>query len=211
MTTMSPASPQNDAGNPHGPDSPPFRRSSGWFLLRGVLALALAVAAFLFPANALFAFTLLFAAYAGADGILSLVAGIRCAARRQGRWWTLILRGAIGIAVAAIFVIVPGLAIVGYALATLATLVAWALLTSAFEIAAAVRLRREIEGEWRLALSGALSILLGLLVLAILWMDPLASILSVGWIIAGWALFAGAALVALGLRLKRLPEPRSGE
>jgi len=72
----------------------------GSFVVRGVLALALGAVAFLFPVSALFALTMVFAAYAGADGLLSTVAGVRGAARREERWWALILRGIIGIAVA---------------------------------------------------------------------------------------------------------------
>jgi uncharacterized membrane protein HdeD (DUF308 family) len=58
-------------------------------VFRGALALLLGVVTILFPLNALFAFTLVFAAYAGADGILSLIAGVRGRPRRRivgGRW-----------------------------------------------------------------------------------------------------------------------------
>jgi uncharacterized membrane protein HdeD (DUF308 family) len=46
-----------------------------------VLALILGTVAFLFPVSALFAFTMVFAAYAGADGLLSTMAGVRGATR----------------------------------------------------------------------------------------------------------------------------------
>ena len=70
----------------------------GWVLLRGVLALALGVSALTFPLSALFAFTLLFAAYATVDGIASLLAGIR-SARAGERWGAMLFRGITGIAI----------------------------------------------------------------------------------------------------------------
>jgi uncharacterized membrane protein HdeD (DUF308 family) len=60
-----------------------LRRNWGWIVFRGVLALALGVVSFLFPLSALFAFAMVFAAYAGADGILSMVAAVRGARRKE--------------------------------------------------------------------------------------------------------------------------------
>lgn len=199
MTSMSATNPGDAAAT--GPSL--LRRNWGWFVVRGVLALTLGVVAFLFPANALFAFTIVFAAFAGADGILSLIAGIRGATRKEDRWPLLVLRGVLGIAAAVVFVLMPFAMTIGYALATLALLSAWAILTGALEIAAAVRLRKEIEGEWLLALSGALSILLGIAVPVLLYLDPGLTILSAAWVIATYAIIAGVALIGLGLRLRR--------
>lgn len=199
MTSMSATNPGDAAAT--GPSL--LRRNWGWFVVRGVLALTLGVVAFLFPANALFAFTIVFAAFAGADGILSLIAGIRGATRKEDRWPLLVLRGVLGIAAAVVFVLMPFAMTIGYALATLALLSAWAILTGALEIAAAVRLRKEIEGEWLLALSGALSILLGIAVPVLLYLNPGLTILSAAWVIATYAIIAGVALIGLGLRLRR--------
>jgi uncharacterized membrane protein HdeD (DUF308 family) len=179
-------------------------------VFRGALALSLGVVTILFPLNALFAFTLVFAAYAGADGILSLIAGVRGATKKEDRWWAMVLRGVIGIAAAVAVALMPEVATLSYALVTLGVLIAWAFLTGAFEIAAAIRLRKEIKGEWLLGISGALSILLGVWVWTMLWLYPIASILSVAWVIAAWAFFAGFTLISLGIRLKRLQAAENG-
>src|SRR3546814_8536649 len=94
-------------------------RNWAWFVVRGVLALIVGALAVLFPLSALFAFTMVFAAYAGADGLLSTIAGLRGATRKEERWWTLVLRGLIGIAVAVLFVLMTFVATVSYAMAKL--------------------------------------------------------------------------------------------
>src|SRR3546814_15632848 len=83
--------PHAGAGSDARTGVPLLNHNWGWFVVRGVLALTLGVVAFLFPVSALFAFTMVFAAYAGADGLLSTIAGVRGATRKEERWWTLIL------------------------------------------------------------------------------------------------------------------------
>lgn len=174
----------------------------GWFLFRGILALALGVLALIFPLRALAVFALVFAAFAFVDGIVMVISGVRGAASHRENWWALILAGLIGIGVGVLYLIWPMLSTISYALVTLTLLAIWALFTGIFQISAAIRLRKEIEGEWLMVLTGLLSILLGLAIVAVTWLVPGASIVSVGWIIGVYALLAGFALIALGIRLK---------
>jgi uncharacterized membrane protein HdeD (DUF308 family) len=173
----------------------------GWFLLRGILALLLGVAAIFWPLSALFAFTLVFAAFSSADGVVSLIAGIR-GARAGERWGALVFRGIVGILVGVIFVLLPVLATVTYAFLTVVMLAVWSIIGGIFEVAAAVRLRKEIEGEWLLGLSGAISLLLGIGILVLVIPNPAATILSAAWLIAIYAFIAGIALVVQAFRLK---------
>ena len=173
-----------------------------WLALRGVLALVLGVLAIVFPASALFAFTMVFAAFALVDGFLSLASGIGGAGKHE-RWWTLIARGLVGILVGILFVLMPYVTTLGYALASLALLALWSISTGVFEIAAALKLRKEIKGEWLLGLSGLLSVLLGMAIPLVLALYPAATILSVGWLIGVYALAAGLVLIGQSFRLKR--------
>lgn len=72
-----------------------------------------------------------------------------------------------------------------------------------FEIVAAVRLRREIEGEWLLAAAGVLSVLFGILVFAF----PATGALAVTWAIGWSAIMFGALLIVLGTRLRGVTRP----
>ncbi|WP_028970206.1 HdeD family acid-resistance protein [Sphingomonas sp. URHD0057] len=180
----------------------------GWVLLRGILALALGVAAIMFPLSAIFAFTLLFAAYAFVDGIASLVAGTR-SARSGERWGAMVFRGITGILVGVIFVLLPMLATVTYAFLTVVMVAVWSVIAGIFEISAAIRLRKAIQGEWLLGLAGAFSLLLGMAILVLVIPNPVATILSAAWLIAIYAFAAGLVLVAQAFSLKRIAKPVS--
>ncbi|WP_336977925.1 HdeD family acid-resistance protein [Altererythrobacter fulvus] len=179
------------------------RHNWRWFLVRGLLAIALGILALLVPGLTVFAFAMLFGAFSFADGLLSLGAGIRGARSHADRWGMLVFSGLLGIAVGVLFFVWPMLAAATYALFLVIMLAMWALFTGLFELFAAIRLRREIEGEWLLGLSGALSVLLGVAILAMLAVAPGASLISLGWLIGLYALASGIALVMLALRLRK--------
>jgi uncharacterized membrane protein HdeD (DUF308 family) len=168
-----------------------------WWMvaLRGVLAILFGLATFLWPALSLAALVLLFGAYALVDGVFAVVLGIRAHGERE-RWWALVLEGLAGLAIGVITFIWPAIT----ALALLYLIAFWAIITGGFEIGAAIRLRKLIEGEWLLGISGALSVLFGLLLVVM----PGAGALAVLWLIGIYALIFGALLIGLGLRLRGL-------
>jgi uncharacterized membrane protein HdeD (DUF308 family) len=173
-----------------------------WILaLRGLCAIIFGMLAFVWPAITLGVLVLLYGAYALVDGVLAIVAAV---SKREGSdrsWWTLLLEGLLGIAAGIVTFVWPGMT----ALVLLFLIAAWALVTGVFEIIAAIRLRKEIEGELWLALSGIVSVLFGVLLLV----RPGAGALTVVWLIGAYALFFGILLVALAFRLKRFKERAS--
>jgi uncharacterized membrane protein HdeD (DUF308 family) len=174
----------------------------GWFMLRGILALLLGAGAILFPLSAVFAFTLLFAAYCLVDGIASLLAGLRGAREPGHRWGALVFSGILGILVGVLFLLMPLIATFTYAFLTLVLLAGWSIITGLLEIMAAIRLCREMEGEWLLGISGAISVLLGVGIIALVIPYPAATILSAAWLIAVFAFSSGIVLIAQALRLR---------
>jgi uncharacterized membrane protein HdeD (DUF308 family) len=174
----------------------------GWLMFRGILALLLGIGAIIFPFGAVFAFTMLFAAYCFVDGIGSLIAGIRGARERAHRWGALVFSGIVGIIIGILFLIMPFLAAFTYAFLAVVMLAAWGIVTGVLEIVAAIRLRREMEGEWLLGLSGALSLILGAAILVLVIPYPAATILSAAWLIAFYGFAAGIVLIAQSLRLR---------
>jgi uncharacterized membrane protein HdeD (DUF308 family) len=116
----------------------------------------------------------------------------------------LFFRGILGILVGVVFVAMPSLAAATYAYLAIALLAGWSIIAGLLEIYAAVRLRKVIEGEWLLALSGAISVALGCAIAVLVMPNPVATILSAAWIISIYAFLAGVALLAQAIRLKNL-------
>ena len=166
--------------------------------LRGLAAIVFGVLAFVWPAITLWALVLLFGAYMLVDGIFAIVAAVR-AAGREARWWLLLIEGVLGVLAGLVAAFWPGLT----ALALLYFIAAWAIVSGILEIAGAIRLRREIEGEWALGLSRALSLLFGVLLVVI---PAPAGLLSLVWLIGAYALAFGVLLLVLAFRLRGTSE-----
>jgi uncharacterized membrane protein HdeD (DUF308 family) len=166
-------------------------------VLRGVCAVLFGVGAFIWPGLTLTALILLYGAYALADGVLAVAWAF--VKRRVGSFpWGMLLAGLASIVVGVLTFMWPGLT----ALVLLYLIAAWAIVRGVFEMVAAVALRRELEHEWLLALSGVLSVALGLLLV----IAPGAGVLAVLWWIGAFALVAGILEIILGLRLKGMKD-----
>jgi uncharacterized membrane protein HdeD (DUF308 family) len=162
-------------------------------LLRGIAGIIFGVLAFVWPSLSLAVLVIIFGAYAFADGVLAIISAIRWRGETE-RWWLILLEGIAGVAIGVITFFWPGIT----ALALLYVIAAWALVTGALEIAAAIRLRNVIEGEWLLLLSGIASVALGVLLALFPGPGALALVL---WI-AAFAILSGALLIALGFKLR---------
>lgn len=168
-----------------------------WWLVvvRGLLAILFGLAAFFWPGLTFLVLVLMFGVYALVDGAFAMLTGLM-RSKYSSRWWVFLLEGLISVAAGAIALIQPGLA--GFAL--ILVIAVWAILTGILEIAAAVRLRREITNEWLLGFGGFVSIVFGILLL----FQPATGGLVVTLMIGAYALIFGVLLVALGFRLRRM-------
>lgn len=86
------------------------------------------------------------------------------------------------------------------ALVLLSFIAAWAIATGVLQIVGAIQLRKEIDNEWMLILSGALSVLFGLALIV----APVAGAIALIWVIAFYAILFGVMQCAFAFRLRRL-------
>jgi len=169
-------------------------RNWGWIALRGAAAILFGILALAWPGSALAAIVILFGAYAFVDGVFALVALFR-GAGRDGRFWTLIVEAVVGIGIGIFTLANPALT----GLALLYYVGIWSVITGVLEIIAAIRLRKEITGEWWLALAGVLSVAFGILLFA----APGPAAFAIAIWIGVYAIIFGAALLMLAFRLRK--------
>jgi uncharacterized membrane protein HdeD (DUF308 family) len=168
---------------------------SWWvLLLYGLVALVFGAVAILQPLAAATALAWAIGVMAVVEGVISLVA-LFGGNSGVSRGW---------LAVYALASLVFGVLAVINPLATASVLVlllaVWLIVAGIHRIVFAVRVRRHIQGEWLLSLSGVLAIVLGALLVA----NPLAGVaVTTLWIGIG-SLIYGVLQVVVAFRLRRL-------
>jgi uncharacterized membrane protein HdeD (DUF308 family) len=171
--------------------------SKYWWVLvvRGVIAIALGIFAFVWPLQTIAALVLVFGATALVDGIFAVVASI-AGHRLTSYWWVLLLQGLLGVGVGILTLFNPAIT----AVALLLYIAVWAIGIGVLQVIAAVRLRHDITGEWWLALGGIASVAFGVL---LMW-NPAGGALAVLWLIGSFALVWGVMLLLGGFDVRRL-------
>jgi uncharacterized membrane protein HdeD (DUF308 family) len=171
-----------------------FYLRSWWVpALRGVFGILFGVLALMWPGLTLLTLVALFAAYALLGGIASVIGAIGYR-RVDDDWWLPLLLGLVSIGAAIVAVVNPVLT----TLVLIMVIAANALVTGVLDIVAAVRLRRELRGEWLLALSGIASVVFG----ALVFMYPLAGAIALVWMVSVYAIVTGLLLLALAVRVR---------
>ena len=162
-------------------------------LLRGIAAIVFGVLAFIWPGITLVTLVLFWGAFALVDGVLALANAIM-GGNMGSRWW-LALVGLAGIAAGILTFMWPGVT----ALVLLVFIATWAIVLGIFQIIGAIQLRKEIDNEWTIGLSGAVSVLFGVIMLV----APGAGALGLIWAIASYAIVFGILMVMAAFKLKK--------
>ena len=165
-------------------------------VIRGLVAIVFGVIAFTHPVMAAATLVLFFGAWALVDGVFR-VAGAIGHRGSDPDWGFNLIIGILGIIIGFLTFHAPGIT----ALALVIYIAAWALMIGATEIALAIKLRREIKGEWFLILMGLASIVFAA---PLLW-NPLAGAAALIWIMAWYAVIFGVLAIIFGFRLRSLP------
>ena len=172
------------------------RLTRNWWsvTLRGLYALLFGLATIAWPGTTLATLVLFFGIFAIGDGALALIALFDPIP--TPRRWLLGLHGGVSILAGVLAVVQPGIT----ALAFVYLIAAWAMVSGGSTIVAAIELRKAIDNEWLLSLSGAAALLLGI---GIAIYPGIGTLLLLS-AIAAYAIIAGGMQIVLGLRLRRL-------
>ena len=163
-----------------------------WLVVRGLAAIAFGILALAWPGVTLLFLIALFAAYAIVTGGVAIIGALK---NRDDRgWWLVLVLGIVSVAAGVVAIFYPGIT----ALALIIVIGVNAIFSGVLDIAMAIRLRKEIEGEWLLGLAGLVSILFGAFVIIL----PGAGALALVWLIAVYAIATGVLFIILGFRLR---------
>lgn len=162
-------------------------------LLRGLVAILFGILILARPGISLLSLVIVFGAFALVDGVSNVVTawGGR---REHEHWWVLFFAGLAGIVLGVLTFVNPGVT----ALVLLFYIAVWAILTGVMQMVAAIRLRKEIEGELWLGLAGLASVVFGVILIS----RPGDGALAVLWLIGAYALAYGVLLLILAIRAR---------
>ena len=163
-------------------------------LLRGLFWILFGIVLFTRPGISLLSLTLALGVILFIDGVIGVATAVS-GRKENDDWWVLLLVGLAGIVIGVLTFKNPQ----ATALAVVYYVAIWAIATGLLEIVAAIRLRRQIEGEVWLALAGIASVVFGGLLIA----RPGTGALTILWLIAFYAVAFGVTLVLLAFRVRR--------
>lgn len=160
------------------------KRASTFLIIRGLLSLLFGMLVLALPElEVARSLVWVFGIFALVEGAVACV-GALLSTETFEDWILLFIAGILGIVIGIFALTQPGLA----ALAVVLYIGIRAIIYGAMEIAVAIRLRKQVEGEWLMILSGAISILFGLILLRY----PVAGLEAVVWLIGIYAIAIGA-------------------
>ena len=175
-------------------------KTAWWMLLlRGVAAILFALLLLFQPQLTLAAYVIVFAIYTLADGISTIAGSLT---RREGQWFLVLLWGVVSV-IAGLVALGNPLLFGALTVTIMVYIVAvWSVVGGIVQVIAAIQLRREIEGEWLLAVNGILSVLFGVLLVRF----PIETIDVLLFLTAFYAAVAGVIQIILAFRVRGLAD-----
>lgn len=179
-----------------GTDAATLCRRAWWvFLVGGLAAVVFGVLAFFQPLTAWLVVAMFFAAAILVDGVINIAGAIQN--REKDGWWVMLLIGALGMLVGGYALLNPLVSMAAF----LFLVAIQAVVFGVFLVVLGYKVRAATEREWLLYLTGALSILFGILIFA----SPTIGGISVVFVIAAWAIVTGLLRIVFAFRVRRLP------
>lgn len=167
------------------------------YLLRGILALIFGVIILVWPGATVFVLIILFGCYALVEGLFTVGYSIAKATRHEKFFWLLML-GFLGIIVGLAVLLRPGVG----ALAVLVVIAIWLVVRGFLVLISAFEMTGSAGVRWMVGITGALSLILGILMLVF----PISGVFGIILVIAIYSLVAGIFLCISSFYIKRIEE-----
>jgi len=163
--------------------------------LRGILAVLFGIIALIYTGQTLLALVYVFGAFALLSGLMEIITAVR-AGEAHVRWGWLAVAGIVGVLAGIVSFVWPGIT----ALALLFVIAAWAIISGVAEIAFALSWPDTLAHPWLAALSGAISVVVGILL--VVW--PRSGVIALTWLVGIYAIIYGATQLYYAYRLQAL-------
>ncbi len=171
-----------------------FKRSWLLLLFRGLIAVIFGLVILILPDISLFIIVYIFAIFAVADGVVSIIESIS-KNKVIPRWWFLLIAGFISVGFGVFAFVYPKITL----LILIYLIGIRAFILGIIELSNVIRRGNEIEEEWFLILTGVLSILFAI----VIFFRPDIGLAAIITILAIYAIFYGFILIILSIRIKR--------
>lgn len=171
-----------------------FYQRSWWSLMiRGVVAVIFGILALTSPTKTLDFLITLFGIFVLVVGLVATIGAIMHR-KESENWWLILVPGLAGVIIGIISIGMPEVTrtIVIYLIAI------WALVSGLGQIYSAMKIRKDVEGEWIPILIGIISVVLGV----ILFVMPREAAATVMWLVGLFVLVLGILWLIMGFRVR---------
>jgi uncharacterized membrane protein HdeD (DUF308 family) len=167
-----------------------------WLALRGIAMILFSLIALAWRGDSLSSFTLLFGGFALADGLSAIFVALTHVTGENRRW--ILSHGLLSVVLAILsFIWTDATASI-----LLYLVAAWALITGILELVGAWEVRRNVSNDWLLILSGMASIIFGLLVIGLRFLET--DGVSITEMVGPFAMIFGLLTLAMSLNLRSI-------
>jgi uncharacterized membrane protein HdeD (DUF308 family) len=179
-----------------------YQRTWWSLLIRGLVAVLFGILAITWPDRILEFIVTLLGIFVLVVGILATVGALMHRAASK-RWLLVLIPGLIGIIIGIITIAWPAVftVVIFYLIAV------WALFNGFTEIYNALKLRKDMEGEWMPILVGVVSVIFGIVLLV----KPLTAGAVVTWVVGLCVLILGILWLILAFRARKWGQPAASE
>ncbi len=180
-----------------------FYQRSWWSLMaRGIVAVIFGILALTAPTKTLDFLVKLLGIFVLVVGLVATIGAITHR-RESANWWLVLIPGLAGVIIGIISMAMPEVTttVVIYLIAI------WALVSGLGQIYSAMKIRKDVEGEWMPILIGIISMVLGIILFAM----PREAATTVMWLVGLFVLVLGILWLVMGFRVRNwIDKPGGG-